>query len=217
MTPTSEVSTQGASAAPEQKPTFNVAAEFVLKVPGTAKTCTMRFGSDADWCGWARKQTSIKRNIGRGNFRYDPVNAAPVNAELFSKLRVDADGQQLDAAEIASIIGRLQRAQVLDAEQEGAQYRLTIGVLGASTVHVLRAPRVAETDEYENASVSVLHGTRSQQIRTFLDPVGPLYDALHISHEGYAAAVPIVHKAAAVAEVLRLVSQGIEEDDVPEL
>ena len=35
---------------------------------------------------------------------------------------------------------------------------------------------------------------RSVQTRAFLEPSGALFDKLHTSHEGYAGAVPIVHK-----------------------
>ena len=41
-----------------------------------------------------------------------------------------------------------------------------------------------------------------------------LYDKLHISHDGYAGAVPIVHKSAAVSEVIAQLA--IEADDDPE-
>jgi hypothetical protein len=43
---------------------------------------------------------------------------------------------------------------------------------------------------------------------------GALYDKLHISHDGYADAVPIVHKSAAVSEVIAQLA--IEADEDPE-
>ena len=43
---------------------------------------------------------------------------------------------------------------------------------------------------------------------------GALYDKLHISHDGYAGAVPIVHKSAAVSEVIAQLA--IEADEDPE-
>jgi len=55
---------------------------------------------------------------------------------------------------------------------------------------------------------------RSVQTRAFLEPSGALFDKLHTSHEGYAGAVPIVHKQAAVSEVIGRLA--IEGDDDPE-
>jgi hypothetical protein len=41
-----------------------------------------------------------------------------------------------------------------------------------------------------------------------------LYDKLHISHDGYAGAVPIIHKSAAVSEVIAQLA--VDGDDDPE-
>ena len=51
---------------------------------------------------------------------------------------------------------------------------------------------------------------------------GTLYDKLHVSHDGYAGAVPIVHKSAAVSEVIAQLANrnrrrpGIAAPDSPE-
>jgi hypothetical protein len=42
--------------------------------------------------------------------------------------------------------------------------------------------------------------------------VAALYDKLHISHDGYAGAVPIVHKSAAVSEVIAQLAIEADED-----
>ena len=55
---------------------------------------------------------------------------------------------------------------------------------------------------------------RSVETRAFLEPSGALYDKLHISHEGYASTVPIVHKSATVSEVIAQLA--IEADEDPE-
>jgi hypothetical protein len=52
------------------------------------------------------------------------------------------------------------------------------------------------------------------ETRAFLEPSGALYDKLHISDDGYAGAVPIVHKSAAVSEVIAQLA--IEADEDPE-
>ena len=46
------------------------------------------------------------------------------------------------------------------------------------------------------------------------EPSGALYDKLYVSHDGYAGAVPIVHKSAAVSEVIAQLA--IEADEDPE-
>jgi len=52
----------------------------------------------------------------------------------------------------------------------------------------------------------------SIETRAFLEPSGALYDKLHISHNGYAGAVPIFHKSAAVSEVIAQLAIEADED-----
>ena len=75
-------------------------------------------------------------------------------------------------------------------------------VPGARLTHVLRMPTAKEIQDHERASTSVVAARRSVETRAFLEPSGALYDKLHVSHDGYGAAVPIVHKSAAVSEVI---------------
>jgi len=85
---------------------------------------------------------------------------------------------------------------------------------GARVVHVLRMPTAKEMQDHERASTSVVAARRSIETKAFLEPSGALYDKLHISHDGYGGAVPIVHKSAAVSEVIAQLA--IEADEDPE-
>ena len=67
-------------------------------------------------------------------------------------------------------------------------------------------------DDHERASTSVVAARRSIETRAFLEPSGALYDKLHISHDGYTGPVPIVHKSAAVSEVIAQLSIEADED-----
>jgi hypothetical protein len=75
-------------------------------------------------------------------------------------------------------------------------------------------PTAKEMQDHERASTSVVAARRSVETRAFLEPSGALYDKLHISNEGYAGTVPIVHKSAAVFEVIAQLA--IEADEDPE-
>jgi len=71
-----------------------------------------------------------------------------------------------------------------------------------------------EMQDHERASTSVVAARRSIETRAFLEPSGALYDKLHVSHAGYAGDVSVVHKSAAVSEVVAQLA--IEGDDDPE-
>ena len=181
-------------------PVFDAAKPFVVPIlSGGEKQCEVRFPTDEEWCGWARSQRTVRPKI---------------NAELFAKIRTDKDGPEFDDAEAGMVIGRIERCTVVNVEREGDNYRIEMKVPGARVTHVLRMPTAKEMQDHERASTSVVAARRSIETRAFLEPSGALYDKLHVSHGGYAGAVPIVHKSAVVSEVIAQLS--IEADDDPE-
>jgi hypothetical protein len=179
---------------------------------GGEKRCEVRFPSDAEWCAWARAQRTIRHFLGRGKSQSEDVDLSKVNAELFTKIRQDKDGPDFDEAEAGMVIGRIERCSVTSIEREGVNYRIAMKVPGARVEHVLRMPTAKEMQDHERASTSVVAARRYIETRALLEPSGQLYDKLHIEHDGYAAAVPIVHKSAAVSEVIAQLAIDAEED-----
>ena len=201
-----------------KKAVFDTTKAFVVPIlSGGEKRCEVRFPTDDEWCAWARQQRTIRRFLGRGKSQTEDLNLAQVNAELFEKIRKDKEGPAFDEAEAGTVIGRIERCVVDTIDREGNNYRIEMKVPGARVVHVLRMPTAKEMQEHERASTSVVAARRSVETRAFLEPSGMLYDKLHQSHDGYAGAVPIIHKSAAVSEVLaQLAIEAESEDDLPE-
>ena len=198
------------------KPVFDVSKPIVVPIlSGGEKSCEVRFPTDEEWCGWARAQRTVRRFLGRGKSQSEELDLPKINAELFARIRTDKDGVEFDPAEAGMVIGRIERSTITDIEREGTNYRIHMKVPGARVKHVLRMPTAKEMQEHERASTSVVAARRSIETRAFLEPSGALYDLLHVSHEGYAnGSVPIIHKSAAVSEVIAQLS--IEADDDPE-
>ena len=196
-------------------PVFDAAKPFVVPIlSGGEKQCEVRFPTDEEWCSWARSQRTVRRFLGRGKSQSEDLDLPRINAELFAKIRTDKDGTEFDDAEAGMVIARIERSTVLGVEREGIDYRIDMKTPGARVTHVLRMPTAKEMQDHERASTSVVAARRSVETRAFLEPSGALYDKLHVSHEGYAGPVPIVHKSAAVSEVIAQLS--IEGDDDPE-
>lgn len=185
------------------------------------KRCRVRFPTDQEWCDRARKQKLIRRDLGRGKSQYDPARTKQIDADLFARIREDEDGPEFDQHEAAYVIDRLDRATVQSVERNANEYTITLRVPGekggVNTVHVLRVPSQKQADDYADASAPPpIHGERVTELRVFLEPAGPLYDAVLVRNEGYAGAVPIIHKLAAVTAMLRDVQSRTEEDDPEE-
>jgi hypothetical protein len=194
---------------------FDASKTIVVPIlSGGEKRCEVRFPTDEEWCGWARAQRTIRHFLGRGKSQSEDIDLPRINAELFAKIRLDKDGPAFDDAEAGMVIGRVERTNITGIEREGNNYRIAMKVPGARVMHVLRMPTAKEMQEHEKASTSVMAARRSVETRAFLEPSGALYDKLHVSHEGYAGTVPIVHKSASVSEVIAHLA--IEGDDDPE-
>ena len=197
------------------KPLFDASKPIVVPIlSGGEKRCEVRFPMDEEWCAWARAQRTIRHFLGRGKSQSEDVDLPKINADLFKKIRIDKDGPEFDDAEAGMAIARVERSQVTDILREGVNYRIEMKVPGARVTHVLRMPTAKEMQDHERASTTVVAARRSVETRAFLEPSGALYDKLHLSHEGYAGAVPIVHKSAAVSEVIAQLA--VEGDDDPE-
>lgn len=156
--------------------------------------------------------------MGRGKSKVDVIGAEAAAQELFDKIRVDSGGDSFDAAEAAVVIVKLERADLEVLERQGNTFHVTIRVLGGfEAIHVLKMPSQQQILEYDRSSTSRITSRRAQEIRTFLEPSGALYDKLIVSASGYAGKVPIVHKAAVVNEIILEMNEGRgEEDAVPE-
>lgn len=196
-----------------KKPVFDASKPFVVPIlSGGEKRSEVRFPSDEEWCNWARAQRTVRHFLGRGKSQSQEVNLPQINAELFAKIRLDKDGPEFDEAEAGMVIGRIERCTVINVEREGINYRIEMKVPGARVVHVLRMPTAKEMQDHERASSSTVAARRSIETRAFLEPSGVLYDKLHVSHEGYAGTVPVVHKSAAVSEVIAQLAIEADEE-----
>ena len=192
---------------------FDATKSFVVPIlSGGEKTCSVRFPTDEEWCGWARAQRTVRHFLGRGKSKSEDIDLPKINAELFKRIASEADGALFDEAEAGMVIGRIERATVTDVAREGINFCVEMRVPGARVSHVLRMPTAKEMQDHERASTTIVAVRRAVETRAFLEPSGALYDKLHVSHDGYAGAVPIIHKSAAVSEVLSLLAvEGDEE------
>jgi hypothetical protein len=199
----------------QSKPIFDATKPFVVPIlSGGEKRCEVRFPSDDEWAAWARSQRTVRNFLGRGKSQSRDLNMEEANVALFEKIRLDKDGPEFDEAEAGMVIGRIERCTITSIERDGNNYVIEMKVPGARVTHVLRMPTAKEMADHDRASVSVVAARRSVETRAFLEPGGELYDKLHVSHEGYAGAVPLNHKSATVSEIVAQLA--IEGDDDPE-
>lgn len=179
---------------------------------GTEKRVRVRFPSDAEWCERARKQRVIRHFLGRGKSQTDDdTETDRLNHELLAKIRQDTDGPVLTPAEATLVLGKLERARVIEVEREGDGFRIVLKTALGQVTHVVGIPTAEQMLVHERQSTKTTEGRRNQEIRGYLEPSGELYDKIAKSSEGYAGAVPIIHKVPVITELLAQIDAEDEE------
>ena len=196
-----------------KKPVFDQAKPFEVPImSGGEKRCVVRFPRMRSGASGRGSSAPSGASSAAGS-RKAKRGPAEDQRGAVREVRLDQDGPAFDEAEAGIVIGRIERAQVSDVAREGVNYRIEMKVPGARVVHVLRMPTAKEMQDHERASTSVVAARRAVETRAFLEPSGALYDRLHVSDEGYAGVVPIVHKLAAVTEIIAQLAIEGDEDD----
>jgi len=199
---------------------FNSQAEFQVKIlSGGEKSCLLRWPTDREWADVTRKRKVFRESIGRGKSQSRVLGVESSAAELFAKIRLDQDGEVFDEAEASAAISKLERCRVVSCEREGNVYRITMNAPGGQVVHLLKIPLQSDLMSFSRAAAPpIIEGRRSQEIRTFLEPSGELWAKIGTAESGYAegSGVPIVHKDAAITELLVQLDLANEDGADPE-
>jgi len=143
------------------------------------------------------------------------VDLPKINAELFAKIRTDKDGPEFDDAEAGMVIGRIERCAVASVERGRDQLPdRDEGPRRQGDACTAGMPTAKEMQDHERLRPAWSpRGARSRRGRFWRPSGAPLRQAACLARR-YAGAVPIVHKSAAVSEVIG--SLAIEETDDPE-
>jgi hypothetical protein len=181
---------------------------------GIDKECWVRFPTDAEWCERVRKIRVYRTPVGRDMFESNAPGQADVDLALFAKIRLDPDsGIDFDSAEASKVITKLDSCRIIDATRDGKQFRITMEVPLAEVTITLKSPTMRQAKEYEDGSMKLRSGRRTQEWRSFLEPAGELFKSVFVSQEGYAAdnLIPIIHQYAAIRELLDQSEEAIGE------
>jgi len=183
-----------------------------LRTPAGVKTVRVRYPSDEEWIERQRRRKAIIKQLGRGMSETTVANGEDVDAAMVAKIRSE-ETPEIDPFEAMKVIEQLAQADVDDVVPEGDSFRITLRVLGATTVHLLKMPSQKDVVDHRRAFARVLdlpYGR--QELRINIAPVAALYKKLFVSAEGYVGDVPIVHQAVAVKAAIDALDAEFAED-----
>ena len=87
------------------------------------------------------------KQLGRGISETTVANGEDVDAALVAKIRAGED-PEVDALEAIKVVEQLSLAEVDDAVPDGDTFNVSLRVLGAATVHLLKMPSAKDVFEY---------------------------------------------------------------------
>lgn len=183
-----------------------------LRGPDGVKTVRVRFPSDEEWTERQRRRKVIIKQLGRGMSETTIPHSEEVDAALLAKIRTEEE-PQVDPFEAHEAIEKLALSEVDDVVPAGADYRITIRVLGGVTSHLLRMPSAQDVFEYRRGFARALDlPFNRQQLTVNLQAAADLYKKLVKATEGYAGEVPIIHQATAVKAAIDALDMSFQED-----
>ena len=188
-----------------------------LRGPDGVKTIRVRFPSDEEWTERQRRRKVIVKHLGRGVSETTIAGGEDVDAALVAKIRTE-ESPEVDAFEASRIVEQLSQAEVDDVVQAGDSFRVTLRVLGGTTVHLLKMPSAKDVFDYRRGFARVLDLPYNRQELTItLAVAGALYKKLITATEGYAGEVPIIHQAVAVKAAIDALDATFQETGDPNL
>ena len=131
---------------------------------------------------------------------------------MLAKIRTE-EAPEVDAFEAQKVIEQLATCDVDDVVQAGDAFQVTLRVLGATTMHLLKMPSAKDVYQYRRGFARVLDLPFNRQELTInVRAAGDLYKKLLEGTEGYTGDVPIIHQAVAVKAAIDAIDASFQED-----
>lgn len=168
----------------------------------------LRWPSDQEWDQRTRSRKVFIKRLGRG-VSETTIDSVEADAKLYAQIKEPAS-PDLSPAEANRIIEAIGTCEVLDCELNGAEAAVTLQTMTGETKHQLRIPSADEVLFFRRGAVRMLeHPYGKSEIRQNLDSGAKLYDACHLSAEGYANGIPSLHKDFAIRAVIEAVDREL--------
>jgi hypothetical protein len=143
--------------------------------------------------------------LGRG--AYEPeIDTAEGDAKLYEVIKLNG-APALDSAEATRIIDAIQRCEVMGVELRADDAEVDIDTMAGGVKHFLNIPTMAQVRALQKTSRLITLQYNRQQIITNLEAAASLWDKCGGKVEGYAGAVPNIHKDAAIRAVISAIEQ----------
>jgi hypothetical protein len=193
---------------------FDVTSDFKTTMRTQAQGMTLvhvTWPSDELWTKRAKARRVLTRLLGRGQQEVD-VEPGDSDLDIYKHIRCE-DSPDLTAAEATKLMNVVAHTRVANVELGESEAVVSMEVVQRFEVtHRLKIPSAEQQKDCTKAMdrfVGMPHNVFSNTIN--LSVTGRLWDALKIETENYEGAVPIIHKDAAIREMLQALDRETAE------
>lgn len=171
---------------------------------------TVRWPTDEEWAAHRKRRRIIQRTLGRGATETE-VDTTDADAKLYEAIKQNG-APALSIGEANRIIDSISTCDVLGVDLHAEDAEVKLNTVMGEVAHTVRIPTMDEVRALQRSTRLITMPYNRSEIRTNLDSSAGLWDKCSGRAEGYAGAVPNLHKDVAI----RAVIAAIEQEAMPQ-
>ena len=176
----------------------------------TGKTdVTVRWPSDEEWASHRKRRKITQIQLGRGQAETQ-IETGEADAKLYEAIKLNG-APPLSVAEASRVVDTISTCDVTGVELRAEDAEVQMNTMMGETKHIIRIPTMDEVRNFQRTTRLITLPYNRQEIRTSIESAAALWDKCGGKGDGYAGAVPNVHKDIAV----RAVIQAVEQEAMP--
>jgi hypothetical protein len=170
---------------------------------------TVRWPTDEEWAAHRKRRRIMQKTLGRGATETE-IDTTEADAKLYDAIKQNG-APPLSVGEANRVIDTISTCDVLGVDLHAEDAEVELNTVMCSVKHTVRIPNMDEVRTLQRSTRLITLPYNRAEIRTNLESSAGLWDKCGGRAEGYAGAVPNLHKDVAI----RAVISAIEQEAMP--
>jgi hypothetical protein len=181
----------------------NTTITIGLRTSEGKRDVTVRWPTDEEWGAHRRRRKLMQRQLGRGVTESE-IESGDADAKLYEAIKLNG-APPLSVEESGKIVDTIALCEVLDVRLGTDDAEVDMQTVMGPVTHTLRIPTTAAVKRMQRTVKYLNLPYNRTEIRANLEAPAALWDQCAGRAEGYAGAVPNLHKDVAVRELVKAI------------
>jgi hypothetical protein len=178
----------------------NTTITIGLRTTSGKADITVRWPTDEEWSAHRKRRKLIQRQLGRGQTETE-LESGDADARLYEAIKLNG-APPLSTGEASRIVESISQCDVTDVRLNADDADVEILTVMGTVKHSVRIPSMDQIKTLQRSTKFLTLPYNRQEIRSNLESSAGLWDQCGGSGEGYAGAVPNLHKDVAIRAVI---------------